>query len=114
LPSHRRAGLGLARTYQITNLFPRLSALDNCLLAVQALLPVKLHLLRAVTRYPHLFERATAVLESVGLGAKRDEAVRNLSHGEQRQLEIGWPWPARRASFCWTSLPRACPPPRAT
>ena len=89
LPPHRRAGLGLARTYQITNLFPRLSALDNCLLAVQALLPVKLHLLRAVTRYPHLFERATAVLESVGLGAKRDEAVRNLSHGEQRQLEIG-------------------------
>jgi len=89
LPPHRRAALGLARTYQITNLFPRLSALDNCLLAVQALLPVKLHLLRAVTRYPHLFERATAVLESVGLGAKRDEAVRNLSHGEQRQLEIG-------------------------
>ena len=89
LPPHRRAGLGLARTYQITNLFPRLSALDNCLLAVQALLPVKLHLLRAVTRYTHLFERATAVLESVGLGAKRDEAVRNLSHGEQRQLEIG-------------------------
>jgi len=89
LPPHRRAALGLARTYQITNLFPRLSALDNCLLAVQALLPVKLHLLRAVARYPHLFERATAVLESVGLGAKRDEAVRNLSHGEQRQLEIG-------------------------
>ena len=89
LPPHRRAGLGLARTYQITNLFPRLSALDNCLLAVLALLPVKLHLHRAVTRYPHLFERATAVLDSVGLGAKCDEAVRNLSHGEQRQLEIG-------------------------
>ncbi len=88
LPPHRRAALGLARTYQITNLFPRLSVLDNCLLAAQALLPVKLHLHRAMTRYPHLFERATAVLESVGLGAKRDEAVRNLSHGEQRQLEI--------------------------
>jgi len=89
LPPHRRAALGLARTYQITNLFPRLSALENCLLAVLALLPVKLHVHRAVTRYPHLFERATAVLESVGLGAKRDEAVKNLSHGEQRQLEIG-------------------------
>ena len=89
LPPHRRAALGLARTYQITNLFPRLSALDNCLLAVLALLPVKLHLHRAVTRYPHLLERATAVLESVGLSAKRDEVVKNLSHGEQRQLEIG-------------------------
>src|SRR5262245_32733230 len=36
LPPHRRAALGLARIYQITNLFPRLSALENCLLAVQA------------------------------------------------------------------------------
>ena len=89
LPPHRRAALGLARTYQITNLFPRLSALDNCLLAVLALLPVKLYLHRTVTRYPLLFERAAAVLESVGLGAKRDEVVKNLSHGEQRQLEIG-------------------------
>ena len=88
-PPHRRAALGLARTYQITNLFPRLSVLDNCVLAVQALLPVKLHLHRAVGRYPKLFERAEAVLASVGLAAKRDEIVRNLSHGEQRQLEIG-------------------------
>ena len=88
-PPHRRAALGLARTYQITNLFPRLSVLDNCVLAVQALLPVKLHLHRAARRYPRVFERADAVLDSVGLGAKRNEAVRNLSHGEQRQLEIG-------------------------
>jgi branched-chain amino acid transport system ATP-binding protein len=88
-PPHRRAALGLARTYQITNLFPRLSVLDNCVLAVQALLPVKLHLHRSARRYPQLFERAQAVLESVGLAAKRDEAVRTLSHGEQRQLEIG-------------------------
>jgi branched-chain amino acid transport system ATP-binding protein len=42
-----------------------------------------------MTCYPALFARAVAVLESVGLAAKRDEAVRNLSHGEQRQLEIG-------------------------
>jgi branched-chain amino acid transport system ATP-binding protein len=89
LPPHRRAALGLARTYQITNLFPRLSALDNCVLAVQALSPVKHHLHRSAARYPRLFERAAAVLASVGLGAKRNEPVRNLSHGEQRQLEIG-------------------------
>src|SRR5215510_10646730 len=44
LPPHRRAALGLARTYQVTNLFPRLTALENCLLAVQALSPAKLHL----------------------------------------------------------------------
>lgn len=88
LPPHRRATLGLARTYQITNLFPRLTALQNCLLAVQALTPAKLHLHRALDRYPDLFVRARAALEAVGLLNKESEIVRNLSHGEQRQLEI--------------------------
>jgi len=86
---HRRAGLGLARTYQITNLFPRLTTLENCLLAVQALTPAKFHLHRGLRHYPAFFERARAVLDAVGLGDKESEAVRNLSHGEQRQLEIG-------------------------
>jgi len=85
---YRRAGLGLARTYQITNLFPRLTALDNCLLAVQALSPAKFHLHRALHRYPAFHQRARRVLDAVGLADKEDEAVRNLSHGEQRQLEI--------------------------
>jgi branched-chain amino acid transport system ATP-binding protein len=88
LPPHRRAALGLARTYQITNLFPRLTVLENCLLATQALTPAKLHLHRALSRYPALFERARSLLEAVGLIGKDDETVRNLSHGEQRQLEI--------------------------
>jgi branched-chain amino acid transport system ATP-binding protein len=86
--AHRRARLGLSRTYQITNLFPRLSALDNCVLAVQALLPTKLHLHRSLARYRDQFARARTVLDSVGLGGKEQEEVRNLSHGEQRQLEI--------------------------
>ena len=85
---HRRAGLGLARTYQITNLFPRLTALESCLLAVQALTGAKFHLHRDMRRYPAFFERARAVLAAVGLGEQTDEVVRNLSHGEQRQLEI--------------------------
>jgi branched-chain amino acid transport system ATP-binding protein len=85
---HRRAALGLSRTYQITNLFPKLSALDNCVLAVQALLPVKLHAYRPAERYPAVFERARRGLEAVGLLPKADEVVKNLSHGEQRQLEI--------------------------
>src|SRR6266540_5615618 len=75
LPPHRRAALGLARTYQITNLFPRLTVLENCLLAVQALTSAKLHLHRALDRYPALFERAHAVLEAVGLGGKERETV---------------------------------------
>jgi len=88
LPPHRRAALGLARTYQITNLFPRLTVLENCLLAAQGLKPVKFHLHRDLRRYPALFARAQAVLEAVGLVTKAGEVVRNLSHGEQRQLEI--------------------------
>jgi branched-chain amino acid transport system ATP-binding protein len=86
--AHRRAALGLSRTYQITNLFPRLTALDNCLLAVQALSPTKLHLHRPLARYPEHFAQARVVLGSVGLAGQEGEEVRNLSHGEQRQLEI--------------------------
>ena len=88
LAPHRRAALGLARTYQITNLFPSLSVLDNCILAVQALSPVKLHVHRSVARYPKLESRAREVLQAVGLGEQTGERVRNLSYGEQRQLEI--------------------------
>jgi branched-chain amino acid transport system ATP-binding protein len=87
-PPHRRAALGLARTYQITRLFPRLSALDNCVLAVQALRPEKLHLHRALERYPDLFARARDLLKAVGLAGKEKVEARRLSYGEQRQLEI--------------------------
>jgi branched-chain amino acid transport system ATP-binding protein len=88
LPPHRRAALGLSRTYQITNLFPSLTVLDNCIFAVQALTPAKLHLHRALSRYTDHFARARSVLQTVGLQEKENETVRNLSHGEQRQLEI--------------------------
>jgi branched-chain amino acid transport system ATP-binding protein len=88
LPPHRRAALGLARTYQITNLFPSLTVLENLLLAAQALERTKLVLLRRVTSYAHLYARSRAVLESVGLRDKEGEVVKNLSHGEQRQMEI--------------------------
>ena len=62
--------------------------MDNCLFAVQALTPAKLHLHRALSRYTDHFARARSVLETVGLQEKEDEIVRDLSHGEQRQLEI--------------------------
>jgi branched-chain amino acid transport system ATP-binding protein len=88
LPSHRRAALGLARTYQITNLFPRLTVLENCVLAAQALLPLKLHMHRDLARYPEVLERARSVLAAVGLSDRASATVRDMSHGEQRQLEI--------------------------
>jgi branched-chain amino acid transport system ATP-binding protein len=88
LPPHRRAALGLARTYQITNLFPRLTVLENCLLAVQALTPAKFHLHRPLSCYTDHFARACRLLDAIGLREKENETVSNLSHGEQRQLEI--------------------------
>ena len=87
--AHRRAWLGLARTFQISNLFPTLSVLENCLLAVQALTPARLAMHRPLGAYAALHERARGTLEAVGLADKAGVAVRQLSHGEQRQLEIG-------------------------
>ncbi len=88
LAPHRRAALGLTRTYQITNLFPRLSVMENCLLAVQGLRPMKFHLHRDLRRYPEVMERTRGMLGAVGLLEKAGATVRDLSHGEQRQLEI--------------------------
>ena len=85
---HRRAALGLARTFQINNLFPALTVLENCLLAVQALTATKFSMLRPLGGYGALAERARATLALVGLDDRTNATVRNLSHGEQRQLEI--------------------------
>ncbi|HEX7785555.1 MAG TPA: ABC transporter ATP-binding protein [Methylomirabilota bacterium] len=87
-PAHRRAALGLARTFQITNLFPDLTVLENCLLAVQAHTPARFAMLRPVSQYRALRERAQATLASLALDGLGEAVVRNLSHGEQRQLEI--------------------------
>ena len=87
-PAHQRAALGLARTFQITNLFPDLTVLENCLLAVQAHSPVRFSMLRPVMGYPALLEGARAALGRLELGGLAGAVVRNLSHGEQRQLEI--------------------------
>lgn len=85
---HRRAALGLARTFQITNLFPTLSVLENCVLAVQALGAAKFSMLRPLSGFPDLAARAREALTAVGLDGRDGVEVRHLSHGEQRQLEI--------------------------
>ena len=87
-PTHRRAAQGLARTFQITNLFPDLTVLENCVLAVQALTATRFAMLRPVGAFSSLHARARATLTSVGLDGVGEALVRNLSHGEQRQLEI--------------------------
>jgi branched-chain amino acid transport system ATP-binding protein len=87
--AHRRAAQGLARTFQITNLFPDLTVLENALLAIQAHTSSRFAMLRPAATFSDLQARARATLDSVGLAGVADATVRNLSHGEQRQLEIG-------------------------
>ena len=88
LPSHRRTQLGLARTFQITTLFPELTVLENVLLAVQAGDGARFAIHRPRHVYRHLFDRAEALLKAWGLGDRQDVRTRELSYGEQRQVEI--------------------------
>ena len=88
LPPHRRAALGLARTFQITNLFPALTVLDNMLIAVQALDPCHIVFFRRLAAYTNVQHRAQQILERWDLWPLRDEPVRTLSYGMQRKLEI--------------------------
>jgi branched-chain amino acid transport system ATP-binding protein len=88
LPTHRRAALGLGRTFQINTLFPNLSVLENVLLAVHGVSSTRLRLHRTVSSYRAHRERALRVLESVGLVENDRIPARALSHGEQRQLEV--------------------------
>ena len=87
-PARRRAAQGLARTFQITNLFPDLTVLDNAVLAIQAHMPSRFSMLRPVGAFRELQAGARATLDAVGLAPVASAVVRNLSHGEQRQLEI--------------------------
>ena len=86
LPPHARARAGLARTFQITNLFPNLEVIENVLLAVAAF--EKKGFLRPMRGYRPFYERAERLLEQWGLAEKPQRLVRHLSYGEQRQLEL--------------------------
>jgi branched-chain amino acid transport system ATP-binding protein len=78
----------LARSFQITSLFPEFTALDNVALAVQAHSGHSFRFWRDASREPALREPARAALARVGLTERADMLVAGLSHGECRQLEI--------------------------
>jgi branched-chain amino acid transport system ATP-binding protein len=88
MPMHRRIGLGLARTFQLTNLFGRLTVAENIILALQAGSSTKLSLLRPLSSYAPLHASARRLLADWGFLDKHDALVRTLSYGEQRALEI--------------------------
>lgn len=88
LPPHARALRGIARSYQVTNVFARLSARDGVALALQAVRGSSFRFWRPVWREAGLFAEADRLLERVGLGARANVPAGVLAHGEQRQLEI--------------------------
>ena len=88
-PVHRRVAAGIARSFQITTLFPRLTVRENLELAVQARTGHSFDLLHPVAREPALEQGAAEMAERVGLIEVFDRVVGTLSHGRQRALELG-------------------------
>jgi len=88
LPAHRRARLGLSRTFQVSNLFAGLSVLDNVRLAAQAGQPGRWRRLGPVRPSDRVGLAAMEALERAGIAARAGDRVAELSHGEQRQLEV--------------------------
>ena len=86
--SHQRTAKGMARTFQITSLFPKLTVIDNVLLAIEGLRPTKFVMWRFQSSFKDVYEKAHRLLDQAGFLDRKDTEVRNLSHGEQRQLEI--------------------------
>lgn len=87
-PSYRRTALGMARTFQITHLFPGLTVLDNVLLAIKGLRQTKFVMWKLMSSYKDVYDKAYQLLEQASFLDRKDTEVRYLSHGEQRQLEI--------------------------
>ena len=84
----QRARLGLGRAFQLTNLFPGLSVIENVRLATQARAGVHYEMMRPWMARRDLIDRAEGVLVEVGLGARAMHRVASLSHGDQRKLEV--------------------------
>jgi len=88
LPPHRRARLGVSRTFQITNLFPRLSVRDNMVLALRGKSTRKFSLFGTPDVDDMERPQIAAALDAVRIAGRANVLVNDLSYGEQRQLEI--------------------------
>ena len=87
-PIYRRAAMGIARTYQVTNLFRCLTVAENILMACQALERAKFVMFRPLSSYRCHMDRCDDILKEFDLWDTRNEPVKNLSHGDQRRIEV--------------------------
>jgi branched-chain amino acid transport system ATP-binding protein len=88
-PPHRRTGMGIGRTFQVTTLFRKLTTLENVILAVQGVRRSKFIPYQPVSQMGSVVEEAYHVLDQVGLKGREPVEVDSLAYGEQRLLEIG-------------------------
>ncbi len=88
LPIHRIAHEGIGRSFQITNIFPSLSVLENIRLAAQSMGKDNLRFFTATDSLTHYLAKAEEVIDLVGLNGREGALALNLSHGEKRKLEI--------------------------
>ena len=87
LPQHRVARLGIAKSYQITNIFPHLSILENVRVAAQGYAR-SFNFWSRADALTHPRERAIVILHEIGLAKKSEMLAAHLSHGEKRHLEV--------------------------
>jgi branched-chain amino acid transport system ATP-binding protein len=85
---YRRTRLGLGRTFQVSNVFPLLTVLENVRLAAEASLGGTLRIWRRATWVREALERAGWALDRVGLGSRQQATAGQLAHGEKRKLEL--------------------------
>jgi branched-chain amino acid transport system ATP-binding protein len=89
LPAPERSRRGLGRAFQLTNLFPNLTVIENVRLAIQARSGLGLNLWSIWSSHRALIEEADAILERIALHTRRDVPASGLPHGDQRKLEVG-------------------------
>jgi len=89
LHAHRAIHLGIGRSFQITNLFPNLTVLENVRLAAQAMGHDNFRILRSHRKFTSYLDRAAEVLDLVELADRAAFPARALPHGDQRKLELG-------------------------
>ena len=88
MPAHKRARLGMSRTFQITNLFPTMTVEENMQLALRGTEPSKFSMLGSTRLTPEQQDRIASALRMSRLEERSAVAVNELSYGEQRQLEM--------------------------
>ena len=84
----KRTRAGIGRAFQLTNLFPHLTVMENVRLAVQSRAGIGMNMLSIWFGHTELIERAQHYLERVSLADRRDARVAALSHGDKRKLEV--------------------------